>query len=555
MDIDTEVTASPRGVLPPLLAKHTAIVEGRRMASNKFYRSIYHLLSADDYDSSEALRLAGPYLSELKDKAISSSESKIWGILAEDWDKYQRPMSIARFFDRASAYTEPALSADLQAFAGMIQTGVIARYLPCDTVQVLLEYEEERDISRLQRAYETGLQIFSDKVLVKGQELTGYEEAIRFISNNLSELGTISQTSVKTSLDDYAGEDAYAYYLEEQHQLATRPRILTGLAGIDGVTRGFREGELISILGSPGDGKSCLCVNIAYNAWLRGSNVVYISLEMPGEDIQRRIHVRHAYNRDYFHRPAIRAMAYLDYNLTEEEADFLFREVIPSFAGASKGTFRTLEPRDVNYTFQTLKSELLRLNEERPIDLVVVDYPNLMDVTSPYAKLTRDEGMSRLYIQLKGLCRSFCGGQKITMIIPTQVNRAGRKAADASGTGSYDLSAIAQHSEIANSSDFVFSIYTDAVLREGNECLIDCLKSRRTSEIPATRYKFERAYGVIDNLDYTPVPLASFDQSYDTFSKNKSKKGTYKTKKSDKKPIFIKPIYNPANPDNIKFDI
>lgn len=80
--------------------------------------------------------------------------------------------------------------------------------------------------------------------------------------------------------------------------------ILTGFAEFDRITNGLHKGELMIVAGATGTGKSVVMHNIAVNAYLGGNNplrpvvpeelkpgynILYFSLEMPKESMERRI--------------------------------------------------------------------------------------------------------------------------------------------------------------------------------------------------------------------------------------------------------------------------
>jgi hypothetical protein len=145
-----------------------------------------------------------------------------------------------------------------------------------------------------------------------------------------------------------------------------------------------------------------------------------------------------------------------------------------------------------------LKAELLKMNAEEEIEAFFLDYPNLMDVTSG-SGMDYDRSMSRLYVRLKALCRTFNGGQRLTGFIPTQVNKAGRELAE-KNEGVYSLRAINQYSEIPNSSDFVFFVYRDTSLKDAGVCLMGGLKARRCRDIPVFRPAFHGDTGLLLSL-------------------------------------------------------
>mgnify|MGYP001421846705 CR=1 FL=1 len=66
-------------------------------------------------------------------------------------------------------------------------------------------------------------------------------------------------------------------------------RVLTGLPSLDDLSGGFETGELIVLAARPGVGKSALAAQIAANVARRGEPVLCVSLEMPEDQITRRL--------------------------------------------------------------------------------------------------------------------------------------------------------------------------------------------------------------------------------------------------------------------------
>jgi intein/homing endonuclease len=253
-----------------------------------------------------------------------------------------------------------------------------------------------------------------------------------------------------------------------------------------------------------------LCLNIAYNAMLAGLNMVYITLEMPAADIKKLFHVLHTTNEKFQHEP-VATKNYVHYQLTEDEADFMFNEVVPDFdnmeATAEGGSIRIVEPNEEGYTFELLKSDLLRLNAERQIDGFVLDYPNLMDITRDTG-MDYDLAMNFLYKRLKRLCLTFNDRQRLVGFVPTQANRKGREEAE-KNKGVYTLKAISQHNEIERSADFVLFIYRDAALQQSNECIIGGLKGRLRPFPQPFRASFVGDLGLIASISAGGTPQYS----------------------------------------------
>lgn len=85
--------------------------------------------------------------------------------------------------------------------------------------------------------------------------------------------------------------------VEELKEMVTRlttfnPRafISTGIQALDDHLKGWERGSLVTFSSPPGDGKSTVAVDSAMNQYLDGMhNVCFVSLEMPHEQLERRM--------------------------------------------------------------------------------------------------------------------------------------------------------------------------------------------------------------------------------------------------------------------------
>jgi replicative DNA helicase len=92
-------------------------------------------------------------------------------------------------------------------------------------------------------------------------------------------------------------------YKEIEENPTIAQGIMTGFSEFDRITNGLHKGELMIVAGATGTGKSVVMHNIAVNAYLNknnplrpiedafrhGANILYFSLEMPKESMERRI--------------------------------------------------------------------------------------------------------------------------------------------------------------------------------------------------------------------------------------------------------------------------
>jgi len=475
------------------------------MITANFWPFFNHLLTDDieGYDATAALSFISPLLPALSRKTPSKFEEKLLNYLFDYIEAHRVAPSRMMFFSTltSTSAAHPAEIQDLQEYSTKLQAGTILRFGLNDVSSLLDQYETGRDFHIFENTVQTAFEIYTAPTKVSGKELHGLTAAIDFTQRQIAGLGSSANTVDRHNLDE-DGEGLYGQYLAEKADDLIAQRILTGMDEVDSVIGGFRPGELITLLGYVGDGKTTLAINWAYRAFLAGLHVVFITLEMPADTIKKLFHIRHSTHPKFKRHELLSTTKYTGYTMTPDEEEFMFRTVIPDFnrvnEDSSKGSIRILEPIESGFTYETLKAELLRLNAEQPINSFYLDYPNLMEV-APERGMDYDKAMSRLYVKLKTLCRTFNDGQRLVGFIPTQVNRAGREAAE-KNNGLYTLRAISEYSEIEKSSDHVFFIYRDDTLNQAGECLIGHLKSRLRRRIDPFRAAFQGDTGLVDSI-------------------------------------------------------
>ncbi len=478
------------------------------MMTPEFLPLLYNMISEEiyGYDATEPLRYASTVLPLLIQKTPAKFENKAFSFLYKYITEYNIAPSRKVFFTEIPALLAAEEQSDLAEFSGRISGGTLFYMDAADTQFLLDRYEQGRDFYLFQQTFTTAMEINRAPVKIDGHELMGFDAALDYTQRKLSNLGSSASKVLHHALAE-DGRDLHSYYLHDKCEQLTAKRIKCGLSAIDQIVNGFRPGELITLMGYTGDGKTTVCVNWAYRAFLTGLHVAYITLEMPADEIKKRFHILHATHPKFGHAP-IKASDYLDYKLSLADEEFMFTKVVPDFdtAVSGLGSIRVLEPLDSGFTYDTLKAELLKLNADQPLDAFYLDYPNLMEIQTERG-MDYDRAMSRLYVRLKTLCRTFNSGQRITGIIPTQVNKAGRQAAE-NNDGVYTLRAINQYSEIPNSSDFVFFTYRDKTLIDQDECIIGGLKARRCAPPDPFRATFNGGYCLVaDIVRNTPVSL------------------------------------------------
>jgi len=131
------------------------------------------------------------------------------------------------------------------------------------------------------------------------------DEINTLLRKSVVEIDSIHKKSVykEGSLKNSASSRAKGYEYLEAHPESAKG-VLSGWSSFDKITNGLHPGEFMIIAGDTGGGKSILMHNYAVNAYLgdndvfslpetwdvtKGKNVLFFSLEMPKEVIERRI--------------------------------------------------------------------------------------------------------------------------------------------------------------------------------------------------------------------------------------------------------------------------
>lgn len=91
--------------------------------------------------------------------------------------------------------------------------------------------------------------------------------------------------------------ESFPSFIENLKSQALNPekRIVCGIKEIDDcMTVGFRPGTLTLIVADVGGGKSTMMLNVAYNLWKKNTNILFLPLEMPWEEIYKKFLSREA---------------------------------------------------------------------------------------------------------------------------------------------------------------------------------------------------------------------------------------------------------------------
>lgn len=141
----------------------------------------------------------------------------------------------------------------------------------------------------------------------------------------------------------------------------------TGLPTLDGIIRGLAPGDMCLICGATSMGKTSLALEIASQAAYRGDGVVFVSLEMTGQELATRM------------ASAKSRVPYTNLRDPSAMPEEDFRKWIEATAEVAKGEMRIVprHVRDIPAIYSAVKRAGLDFKAGKP-SLVVVDYAQLV---------------------------------------------------------------------------------------------------------------------------------------------------------------------------------
>ncbi len=228
--------------------------------------------------------------------------------------------------------------------------------------------------------------------------------------------------------------------IDELHQ---NPGKLTGIgsgfANLDAITNGLQPGDLIIVAGRPSMGKTTLAVNMAESAVVGESKSALIfSMEMSAEQLTLRM-LASIGRIDQTHlrtgRVADDDWNRLDSAMRQLQSTRLFIDETPA-----------LTPTE-------LQARARRLKREKGLDLIVVDYLQLMQVSG--TKENRATEISEISRSLKALAKEL----KVPVIALSQLNRGVEQRQDKKPV----MSDLRESGALEQDADVILLIYREEV--------------------------------------------------------------------------------------------
>ena len=274
---------------------------------------------------------------------------------------------------------------------------------------------------------------------------------------------------------------------QEIEERASRKAAITGLetgfVDLDKITAGLHPSDLIIVAARPGLGKTSLCLNIATHAAIRKKKSVGIfSLEMSEDQLVKR----------FLSSEARIDQSRINTGFLNKDDWMRLKQAGGDIAGAVIHIDDT-----VNVPITELRTKARRLSLEKGLDLLIVDYLQLMSGSGSNRYENRTQEIAQISRGLKGIAKEL----NVPVIAVSQLSRAveSRRGDDRRPK----LSDLRESGSIEQDADIVMFIYredADDVTGERNGTAELIIAKHRNGSTGTVNVAFSPQFTKFDNL-------------------------------------------------------
>ena len=304
-------------------------------------------------------------------------------------------------------------TANLNYYINIIFEKSILRNLINKTTKIQEECYNEQDsiVDIVENAERNILSVYNDKL---GKDIRSIQDVLPEVQKNMEALAE--------SKTDFTG-------------------IRTGYYDFDNMTRGLQKKQVIIVAGRPGCGKSAFALNVALNAAIKNKNsIAFFSLEMAVEEIAKRMFgCVGKIDGDVLKTGKLKNNDWKKWNEAMSElSDTKF------FIDDSGG----LTVSEIRRKCRKLK------NSDTGLDLIVIDYLQLLSSSSKYAG-QRVQEVSEISRDIKKLAMEL----DVPVIALAQLSRSVEQRKD--GDKTPKLSDLRESGSIEQDADIVLFLHSD----------------------------------------------------------------------------------------------
>jgi len=267
---------------------------------------------------------------------------------------------------------------------------------------------------------------------------------------------------------------------EQAHKQQSLSGITTGFTELDLLTGGFQPGDLVVIAARPSMGKTALALCMAMAASDAGHSVAIFSLEMSRKALGMRLLGAKA-SID-IHTLKTGRLTHVEWSKLAAAA----HEVSPGMIHINDGAIRTMVQ---------IHAQARRLKTAKRLDLVIVDYIQMLDSPSRNRRDTRQQEVSDMSRSLKLLAMEL----QVPVIALSQLNRKVEDRQDKRPM----LSDLRESGAIEQDADLVMCIYRDEVYEPTTDAkgIAEILvRKHRNGSVGMWKLKFTDRYARFEDL-------------------------------------------------------
>lgn len=267
------------------------------------------------------------------------------------------------------------------------------------------------------------------------------EKAQEALFDSTQWIGKSSITSMKAALNERYETLAQ---LQSDPNFIENKRISTGYEGFDEKIGGFTRGNLIIVAARPSMGKTAIALNFAQNLAKNGKNIIIFSLEMSRDElIDRLVSAHTGIDQRKFHGGKL--------------SDYEFSRVADAMEDLSKATIY-IDDSPSGITLSEIKSKAKRMKMQQGVDLIIIDYLQLIDWPNHGNRVQEVSDISRW---LKSMAREL----DVPIVALAQLSRAVEQRPDKRPV----MADLRDSGSIEQDADIIAMLYRDDYYNDFSE--------------------------------------------------------------------------------------
>lgn len=425
-----------------------------------------HLLSALMLGDSEAMIIANDYLQppdfyRQEHKLIYQALQQLWN-RGEVADVLLVEQELERSGDtvkvkRAYLYSLNELeysTARVKSYAKTIREKSLLRRL----IQTAREIEEDSH----------GENVTIDEVLGRAEEKI-LSLSLKTRSQGFDKLTTVVEETMQQLI----------YLVNHPNELGGVP---TGYLDLDKVLNGLHKSDLILLAARPSMGKTALALNMAANAARKKSSVAIFSLEMSKSQLGKRL---------LSTASGVNSLSINTGRLSDGDMDRLLH------AAEDLSKLNLFIDDTAGIGMLELRSKVRRLKHDQGLDLIVIDYLQLMQgQRSRLTEMNRQQEISEISRSLKSLAREM----EVPVLALSQLSRSVELRAEKKP----QLSDLRESGSLEQDADIVMFLYRDEYYNrdesENKNVAELIIAKNRNGPTTSVRLRFDKDIMKFDNL-------------------------------------------------------